>query len=127
MSSFLPWFSLPNTMESKYLTHDAARVRAYDEDPLVFHAVTARWFQIMMQITPKAMSAAAQIQVPLFLQLSEDDHVVDFETNKQWYTHLTGIESAIKPYKGFYHEIYNELGRQEPLTDMLDWFKRHSH
>lgn len=127
MSSFLPWFSLPNTMESRFLTHDAAIVRAYNDDPLVFHHVTARWFQIMMQITPKALEAASQIQVPLLLQLSQDDHVVDFETSKEWYSHLTGIDSSLKIYEGFYHEIYNELRREEPLSDMLEWLKRHAH
>lgn len=124
MSSVLPWFSLPNTLHAKLLTHDPVKVRAYEEDPLIFHHVTARWFEQVTGVRDEALKLASQIQTPLLLQLSAEDYVVDFETSKQWFERLTGVDCTLKVYEGFYHEIYNEVRREEPVRDMLAWLKR---
>ncbi len=125
MSSLLPAFALPNTLDAAHLTHDLLKVRAYQDDPLVFKYVRARWFERVSAITPEALSLAGQIQIPLLLQLSAEDYVVDFETSKRWFECLTGIDCTLKIYEGFYHEIYNEVRREEPIRDMLEWLARH--
>lgn len=109
VSSFLPGFSLANTLDAKVLTHDLNKVRAYQEDPLIFHHVTARWFERVIGFRDEAFRIATQIHTPLLLQLSAEDYVVDFETSKEWFEHLTGIDCTLKVYEGFYHEIYNEI------------------
>ncbi len=126
MSSVLPWFSLPNTLDAKVLTHDLAKVRAYEQDPLIFHHVTARWFEQVTGFREQALQLASQIQTPLLLQLSAEDYVVDFEASKQWFERLTGVDCTLKIYEGFYHEIYNEVRREEPIRDMLQWLTRGS-
>ena len=124
MSSCCPRFSLPNELDPKVLTHDLNKVRIYQEDPLIFHMVTARWFQQVTSIKEEAFKKAAQIHTPLLLQLSTEDYVVDVEASKQWFEHLTGVDCTLKLYEGFYHEIYNEVRREEPIRDMLAWLAR---
>lgn len=124
MSSLIPWFSLKSTLDPKCLTHDQAIVRTFQEDPLIFHHVTARWFEQLTGFREEALKLASQIQTPLLLQLSGEDYVVDFETSKQWFDRLTGIDCTLKIYEGFYHEIYNEVRRDEPVGDMLAWLQR---
>lgn len=126
MSSLIPWFSLPNTLEPKHLTHDPAIVRIYQEDPLIFHHVTARWFEQVTGFKEEALRLASQIQTPLLMQLSAEDYVVDFETSKQWFERLTGVDCTLKIYEGFYHEIYNEVRRDEPVRDLLAWLQRNA-
>lgn len=126
ISLVLPGFSLPNELDAKVLTHDLSKVRVYEEDPLIFHHVTARWFEQVTGFKEEAFKLATQIHTPLLLQLSEEDYVVDFETSKQWFERLTAADCTLKIYKGFYHEIYNEVRRQEPIGDMLAWLQNTS-
>ena len=125
MSRILPRLSVPNDgLDSTFLTHDKSKVRAYNEDPLVFHTITARWFDIMMHIRPKSLAIAKQLQTPLLLQLAGEDHVVDSKTSEEWFKHLPRKIGTLKIYKGFYHEIYNEIKRKKPLEDMLAWLQK---
>lgn len=124
MSSVLPWFALSNTLNAKVLTHDPVKVRAYEEDPLIFHHVTARWFEQVTGFKNEALRLASQIQTPLLLQLSAEDYVVDSGASEQWFGRLTGVDCTLRTYEGFYHEIYNEVRREEPIRDMLSWLKR---
>jgi alpha-beta hydrolase superfamily lysophospholipase len=126
MSSFVPWFSLANTLEPKFLTHDQVSVRAYQEDPLIFHHVTARWFEQVTSFKQEALKLASQMRTPLLLQLSAEDYIVDSETSQQWFERLTSVDCTLKIYEGFYHEIYNEVRRDEPIRDMLAWLQRNA-
>ena len=44
VSRLAPRFGMPSGLRGADVTHDPVRARAYDEDPLVFKNVTARWF-----------------------------------------------------------------------------------
>ncbi|MBH1988434.1 MAG: lysophospholipase [Myxococcaceae bacterium] len=127
LSCVAPRFSLKSTLEAQYLTHDPAKIRAFQQDPLVFHHVTARWFEIMTHIRPKVFDLAPRIHTPILLQLSAKDHIVDFQTNQEWFTCLGSHNSILKIYEGLYHEIYNEIQREEPIQDLLRWLSQPSN
>jgi alpha-beta hydrolase superfamily lysophospholipase len=91
LSNCMPGFALKNTLDPKLLTHDPIKVRAYEEDPLVFQDVRARWFEQVTGFKDQAMKLAAQIQTPLLVQLSAEDYIVDYEASRQWFENLTAV------------------------------------
>ncbi|MBL4818855.1 MAG: lysophospholipase, partial [Deltaproteobacteria bacterium] len=106
MSTLWPTFSMPNTMDPKYLSHDPKTVQDYEKDPLVFHEVNARWFEQVTGFKGEAIKIAAKIQTPMLVQLSDEEQIVSFDASKEWFDHIPGADSSVKVYEGFYHEIY---------------------
>ncbi len=125
MAKLMPSFSLKSTMDTKYLTHDTEKVRAYDEDPLIFHYVRAGWFDQITGFKDEAFKIARQLRTPVLVQFSPKDYIVNFETGKKWSSELASSQKEIKVYDGFYHEIYNEVEREKPISDLIAWLNSH--
>ncbi len=125
MAKLMPSFSLQSTMDTKYLTHDTGKVRAYNEDPLIFHYVRAGWFDQITGFKEEAFKTAKKIKTPVLVQFSPKDYIVNFETGKTWSHELASEDKEIKIYDGFYHEIYNETEREKPISDLIRWLESH--
>jgi alpha-beta hydrolase superfamily lysophospholipase len=125
MAKLMPSFSLKSTMDTKYLTHDTEIVRAYDKDPLVFHYVRAGWFDQITGFKDEAFKTAKKIKTPVLIQFSPEDYVVNYETGHAWASEIRSPNKQILVYDGFYHEIYNEIEREKPISDLIHWLNTH--
>ncbi len=124
MSHLLPAFEMSNQINANILSHDIKMVKDYEQDPLIFHTVTARWFDEVIHVTPRLKEAAKNIKVPLFEQLGTDDRIVDFETAYHWFDTCETPQKTRILYDGLFHEIYNELERKKTLTDLVNWLQK---
>ena len=123
MSSLIPAFGLPSGIDPDNLTHDKKVAELYREDPLVFHKATARWFCEVVRASSQAMPKASLLKMPLLMQLSTDDRIVDYPRSRDFYAQCKMVDRSLHAYEGFFHEIYNEVERQKPLSDLLAWIK----
>jgi alpha-beta hydrolase superfamily lysophospholipase len=125
MSSLLPGLTLRNGLDTDKLSHDPAVVQAYVTDPLVHDKVSARWFTEILQAMGKVMGSAAQMEVPILMQLAEEDHLTDVNASRQFFDQLVLEDRTLHVYDGRYHEIYNELKdlRAGPLEDLAAWIE----
>lgn len=120
MSRLLPAFSMPNDIDAGNLTHDKAKADMYRSDPLIFRHVCARWFDEILRVT-FASSSDRRVDMPLLLQLSEDDRIVSCDQSRAWFDQLEGTDKTLRVYDGFFHEIYNERERARPIGDFVSW------
>lgn len=121
MSKYWPAFGLSNTIDEKQLTHDQEKAEAYRSDPLIFHHVTARWFEEITVATQNSLEIAQRLKQPFLLQLSGDDRIVSYDKSCEWYEKNLSSDKSLRVYADFYHEIYNEKNRNEPVTEFLSW------
>ena len=127
MSNIWPGFSLSNELDASRLSHDEEVVRAYNEDPLVHNRVSARWFTEFLSAMETAQNMAPTLAVPLLLQVSGDDHLVNAEATRSFFEKLTLNDKSLFMYDGLYHEIYNETekNRNKVLKDLATWLENH--
>lgn len=123
LSQYWPGFRFPNEIQPNLLSHDPQKVAAYANDPLIFKFVTARWFEEINGAMSAAKDLKSKIAVPLLMQIAGDDHIVDSQKSRAWYDTCTMPDAQQIVYEGFYHEIYNELERGRPLSDLSNWIK----
>lgn len=121
MSRYWPSFSLPNEINANELTHDEQKAAAYAEDPLIFHHVTARWFEEIQSATKNVFDIADKFSHPFFLQLSADDRVVSLDKSREWFDRNQSPDKEARIYPAFFHEIYNESNRKIPISDFSEW------
>ena len=121
MANIKPFFQLKSTIDANDLTHDKAIVALYQKDDLNFHFVKAKWFSQIQTAIAEAQGFASRIQTPLLLQLSDPDRIVDAEKSREWFQKCQMPDRKQLVYSGFFHEIYNELEREKPIRDAIQW------
>ena len=128
MSSIYPGLSMSNELDATKISRDPEAVKAYIADPLVHDKVTARFFTEFVGAMEKAQQGAAQMSLPVLMQVAGDDHLVDAQASREFFQKVGSKDKTLKVYDGYYHEIYNEPPdqRARPLGDLADWVKAHT-
>lgn len=125
LSRILPSLPLGNELDTKLLTHDAAVVRAYDEDPLVFKTLTPRWYTEMTAALERVHAAAPSYRTPMLMLVGESDQICSPEANIRFADAYGAADKKLIPYPGLYHELFNELEKERVFQDMLTWLDAH--
>lgn len=119
----LPDTPLPGTqIDPSLLNHDSANTQAYASDPLVCHEpmklrFTAESGKAMVQIWDNAGS----FRTPVLVLQGSDDVIVPPQAVNQLYEALDVKDKAFHAYKGFYHEIFNEVEKDRVYADVDAW------
>jgi len=121
-AKYMPRLSLPNGIASEKLSHDAAIVEAHKRDPLVFGVANSGWFA-ELEIAQERARNMSVLQVPLFYIYSDADEVVDWRASERLSAQLDAPEKRVILRKDDYHEVLNEVGRQDLYETVGAWVK----
>lgn len=120
MLTVAPRIGVPNGLQPQYLSHDPAVVTAYRNDPLVHGKISARLLRSMLESIDYCQQHAAELNLPLLLQIAGDDHLVDASGSRRFFAQLPEGDFAFKVYASLYHEIFNETDAA-PGADLRAW------
>ena len=113
-------------LEAAAVSSDPAVVKAYLDDPLVYNGkVTARLAAEMVGAMQRVTSEVNTIHLPLLIVQGTADRLVDPGGAKMLYEQSASPDKTHKTYEGFYHEVMNEPGRAQVLTDIQTWLEKH--
>jgi acylglycerol lipase len=113
-------------LDATGLSRDPQVVQAYISDPLVFHGKTpARLAAEMLRIMQVLSSRMNEITLPFITLQASEDRLVDQDSAQILYDKASSKDKTIKIYDGFYHEVFNEPGRDLVLKDVEDWLNAH--
>jgi alpha-beta hydrolase superfamily lysophospholipase len=121
MHALAPRLGVPNSVQDRYLSHDAGVVAAYRADPLVHGKISARLLRSMLRSVQVCENQAAGMAMPVLLQVAGDDRLVDAGGSRRFAARLPPNLATLKIYDGFYHEIFNETDAARPLADLRSW------
>jgi acylglycerol lipase len=106
------------------LSHDPAVVQAYIADPLVYHKKTpARTAAEMLRALRRVGAGAGTITLPFIALQGSADRIVDPGSAQFLYENAGSKDKTLKIYDGFYHEVFNEVGRERVLADVEAWLE----
>ncbi len=115
-----PRLRQPSGLKGSDCTHDAAIARAYDEDPLSFHHVTAGWFVAISAAQRDALDRAPTLFVPLFCIAAGEDRVVSLRATKRFFALAGSTEKELDVRPGLFHEVLNELDWKDHATHLAE-------
>jgi alpha-beta hydrolase superfamily lysophospholipase len=123
MSYIWPGLTLANELDSSKISRDTGVVAAYNQDPLVHNKVTARWFTEFLEALRNAIRLAPDIRIPVLMQIAGNDHLVDSEASRLFFSRLPGENKTFQLYNGLFHEVYNETeaDRVKVLGELKEW------
>ena len=113
-------------VDATAVSTDPAVVEAYINDPLNFHdKVPARLAAEILSAIKRLNAEAAAIRLPIILVQGSADKLVDPGGAQIIYGKASSTDKTLKMYKGYYHEVFNEPGRERVLDDVEVWLERH--
>lgn len=124
LSNAIPFLSLSNGLTTSHLSRDLDVVKEYEKDSLVHDRVTTRWFTQYLWAGNFAIRNAKFIKCPVLILQGGDDKIVASSGSQAFYNNLTIKEKEIHIFDNFYHEIFNEIEKEKPLSAIEEWIKK---
>jgi acylglycerol lipase len=106
------------------ISRDPGVVKAYVNDPLVFHGKTparlaAEFLSAMQRITAEA----SEISLPFIIVQGANDTLVDPSGAQMLFDKASSEDKTLKIYEELYHEVFNEPERERVLMDVENWLE----
>jgi alpha-beta hydrolase superfamily lysophospholipase len=115
LSRYWPGFPT-RAVDPAHLSRDPAVAEAYRRDPLVFHGkAPVRVAREVLDAGLYVLARAADIHLPLLIMHGTADRIAALEGSRLFY------ETAGSSDEGYYHELFNEVGKEQVVTDLVAW------
>lgn len=108
-------------IKPRMATHDKYIIKKFTRDPLIHHVVTASLYMQMMKTMAYVKEHAADFTRPLLLLQAGSDKICDIRAADDFYAACGSSDKAFKLYRGFYHELLNEIGKEDIFEDIHAW------
>jgi alpha-beta hydrolase superfamily lysophospholipase len=125
LSRWWPRFSRrtgSNNVEA--LTRDPAVLEAYAADPLLHSLGTARLGTEFSRAVAWTNAHAAELRLPLLMLHGEDDRIAAPEGSRVFFEQVTYANKTYQAYPGAYHELHNDIGYPQFLSDLAAWLEQ---
>ncbi|KZX55934.1 hydrolase [Halioglobus sp. HI00S01] len=111
-------------LDAAGVSRDPAVVKAYNEDPLVFHGkMSARYVAELFGAMTRIQAEANKITLPLLMMHGEADTLTSPEGTRMLNGRIRSEDKTVKLYPELYHEILNEPEQGEVLEDLVSWLQ----
>ncbi len=116
-----PSITLNNEIDPNYISRSKEEVKKYKEDPLVHARVSANYSLVFMEKGEEAIQRSNEFKAPILLLHGDDDHLTDCKGTKEFGE--KAANAKVKLYEGGYHELHNDLCKEEMMKDMIAWLQ----
>ena len=124
LSSILPRLSLAAGLDTTALSRDEAVVQAYENDPLVHGLGTPRMATELTKAFEWTHAHAADLSIPCLIVHGSADRLTPPEGSRIFYENVTFGDKERKVYEDYYHEVFNDVGKEQVLADVEAWVER---
>lgn len=125
LSRLVPGMLIDSGLPVNEICSDPQVVDAYKCDPLVHGKVSVRQAMEALDRQPVVVSRAQDLSMPLLLVYGTNDTLVDTGKMREFYQNVSSHDKTLIPYDEMFHEICNEFGKDQVLTDMIRWMDEH--
>ncbi len=120
LNNVWPTFTLNNEIRYELLSRDPKMMEIYSKDPLRHTKVSAPLFLGMKAAMEDMKDNIDQLKTPVFFQIAAKDALVDPQASLDLFKRITGPKT-LKIYEESFHEIYNDLNKQESIDDLINY------
>lgn len=112
-------------LENAAISREPEAVRAYVEDPLVYHGrIMARTGAEMTRSANRIQTCMENVTAPLLILHGTADRLCDINGSRQMNARAKSADKTLKLFDGGYHELFNDLDREKFAADIIAWLSR---
>ncbi len=123
LNAIFPKITLGNEIKNSDLTRDLDVIREYELDTYRHNKISSGVYLGMKREFPKVMGRAAEISIPTFLHISDNDPVVSSPDALKFFEQINCESKGLKIVEGAKHELYNDIGRNEVYKAVINFLK----
>lgn len=117
----VPWLPVNAGLDVKDLTSCPEHQAWTERDPLYGRKTTPRWFEESTRAQAEVLRRAAEFTAPVLVLAAGADRIADVHATERWFEALGSRDKRLEVYAGFRHEIFNEVERERPVREAVDW------
>ena len=117
----LPRLAMPSGLKGSRVTRDEDMARRREEDPLMVHVASVRFYNEMLRAQAAALAEAEHIALPILVRHGGADEIIEPEPTLEFGRRLGSADKDVALLAGLHHEIMNEPERDEVLRDIIRW------
>jgi alpha-beta hydrolase superfamily lysophospholipase len=121
MENILPSMVQPNGLVVEHISHDPNVVTDYRNDPLVHDRISVSLFNSATNAASHSLIHAENLRIPLLLIHGSEDKLTSPEGSRQFASKCS--HATLKIWEGGYHELHNELFKDEVFAYIADWLE----
>ena len=118
LNRILPTVTLHNEIRYEELTRDLERLKHYDSDPLRHDKISPALYLGMIENIEFVKVRADRIKLPVLLQAAGKEKIVSLPAIKDFFPRIASADKELIIYDESYHEIFNDLDRDEVFKDL---------
>jgi alpha-beta hydrolase superfamily lysophospholipase len=109
-------------LKNEDFSRDAAVVEAMNHDPLIAHEVQpTKTIQQLAVADEQLKHGFSHITLPLLVIHGTMDKATRPEGSREFYDKAASADKTLKFYEGYYHDMLNDLGKEQVMNDILEW------
>ena len=113
-------------IDASSISRDQAVVDAYVNDPLVYRGkIRIRLGTEIIKAMQVLPSQMPRIHLPILIMHGTADRLSDPKGSEILYNRVNSRDKTLNLYNGFFHEIFNEPGREQVFADVEAWLAAH--
>lgn len=111
-------------IDAEGISQDKDVVNAYVHDPLVYRGkICARLGVELINAMGTVKHQISKIHLPILVMHGAADRLSNPKGSEMLYQKTSSADKTLKVYEDYYHEIFNEPGREQVLADVAAWLK----
>ncbi len=119
MQKIAPSTTLSNGINPNDISRDPLEIQKYIDDPLVHDKISPNFSLSFIDSGTWAIHNASSLKTPMLVLHGTDDKIIDYKGSETFANNTT--KATLKLYKGAYHELQNDLCKEEMLQDVVNW------
>lgn len=123
LNRFLPARLVRYPSNPDWLSRDPEVGAAFRSDPLVQRAGTPRFYVEFRRMNKYLHQSVGRITLPTLIMQGSADRIVYPSGARALLEGIGAQRKKLNWYDGFYHEVFNEVGRERVIADLLQWLK----
>jgi len=112
---------LPTGISGAHICRDPEVIKAYEADSLNHTKMTPRLYVELENAMDMAFNHSDFIPYKISFFIPMADDLVNSEKTIEYFGKIEAEEIAIVKLEGFYHEPFNDLGKEEVFSELKKW------
>ena len=104
---------------------DPEVVEAYNNDPLVEKEISAALLNSIYEGVEWLKENSGKFTDPVLILHGANDGLVSEKDSRELFGDISSEDKTLKIYAKLFHEIYNEVEKEEVIDDTLFWIEKH--
>jgi alpha-beta hydrolase superfamily lysophospholipase len=114
------------TLKNEDFSRDPKAVEALNNDPLTAHEVQpAITVAALVRADERLREEFPLITLPVLIMHGTDDKATVCHGSEFFYKTVGSQDKTLKLYKGHYHDLLNDVGKESVMADITAWIDRH--